>query len=146
MKELLYHRYLLPTVERMPDRPCVTDAATGATRTFAEHLDRVGRHGRCPAGSLGIGRGDRFAVLALNSPEYLELYHAAYLGGGVINPLNLRFAPKELVHVLRDSGTTTCFVDAIFAPVVEAVREEAGLTHVVLIGDGDVPTPPATTS
>jgi long-chain acyl-CoA synthetase len=138
MKELLYHRYLLPTVERMPDRPCVTDALTGATRTFAEHLDRVGRTVGALR-SLGIGRGDRFAVLALNSPEYLELYHAAYLGGGVINPLNLRFAPKELVHVLRDSGTTTCFVDGLFAPVVEAVREEAGLTHVVLIGDGDGP-------
>jgi long-chain acyl-CoA synthetase len=138
MKELLYHRYLLPTVDRLADTPCVTDAATGATRTFAEHFDRVGRT-VTTLRSLGIGRGDRFAVLALNSPEYLELYHAAYLGGGVINPLNLRFAPKELVHVLRDSGTNTCFVDAIFAPVVEAVREEAGLSHVVLIGSGDGP-------
>jgi long-chain acyl-CoA synthetase len=137
MKELLYHRHFLPSVARHADLPCVTDAATGATRTFAEHLERVGRSvGALRA--LGIGRGDRFAVLALNSPEYLELYHAAYLGGGVINPLNLRFAPKELVHVLRDSGTTTCFVDGIFAPLIEAVREEAGLEHVVLIGSGDV--------
>ena len=93
MKELLYHRHLLPSVARHADRPCVTDAATGVTRTFAEHLDRVGRTVGVLA-SLGIGRRDRFAVLALNSPEYLELYHAAYLGGGVINPLNLRFAPK----------------------------------------------------
>ena len=138
MKELLYHRHLLPTVDRFPDRPCVTDAGTGATRSFAEHLDRVGRTVGALR-SLGIGRGDRFAVLALNSPEYLELYHAAYLGAGVINPLNLRFAPKELVHVLRDSGTTTCFVDGIFAPVIEAVREQARLEHVVLIGSGDVP-------
>ena len=77
--------------------------------------------------------------MALNSPEYLELYHAGFLGGGLVNPLNLRFAPKELVHVLRDSGTRTCFVDSIFAPVIDAVRDEAGLEHVVLIGEGDVP-------
>ena len=138
MKELLYHRHLLPAVARHAGLPCVTDAATGVTRTFAEHLDRVARTVGL-LGSLGIGRRDRFAVLALNSPEYLELYHAAYLGGGVINPLNLRFAPKELIHVLRDSGTTTCFVDGIFAPLIETVREEAGLEHVVLIGSGDVP-------
>ena len=138
MKELLYHRHFLPSVARHADLPCVTDAATGKTRTFAEHLDRVVRTVGL-LGSLGIGRRDRFAVLALNSPEYLELYHAAYLGGGVINPLNLRFAPKELIHVLRDSGTTTCFVDGIFAPLIETVREEAGLQHVVLIGSGDVP-------
>ena len=144
MKELLYHRLLLATVERVPDRPCVIDAASGASRSFAEHLDRV-RRTVGALRSLGIGRSDRFAVLALNSPEYLELYHAAYLGAGVINPLNLRFAPKELVHVLRDSGTTTCFVDGIFAPVVEAVREEAGLEHVVLIGaeqTAPAPAPP----
>ena len=42
MKELLYHRLLLATVERVPDRPCVIDAASGASRSFAEHLDRVG--------------------------------------------------------------------------------------------------------
>jgi len=138
MKELLYHRHLLPSVARHAALPCVTDAATGVTHTFAEHLDRVGRTIGV-LGSLGIGRRDRFAVLALNSPEYLELYHAAYLGGGVINPLNLRFAQKELIHVLRDSGTTTCFVDGIFAPLIETVREQAGLEHVVLIGTGDVP-------
>ena len=138
MKELVYHRLLLPSVERNADRPITTDAATGVSYTYAEHLDRVER---LIGGmrSLGIGRDDRFAVLALNSTEYLALYHAAFLGGGVINPLNLRFAPRELVHVLRDSGTTACFVGPVFAPVLEVVREEAGIEHVVLVGDADVP-------
>ena len=137
MKELVYHRQLLPAVARNAGRPCATNAATGFTTTYAEHLERTLRligglqH-------LGLGRDDRFAVLALNSPEYMELYHAAFLGGGVINPLNLRFAPRELVHVLRDSETTVCFVDAVFAPLVEAIRDDAGLEHVVLVGEGDV--------
>jgi long-chain acyl-CoA synthetase len=138
MKELIYHRLFLPAVANNADRPCVTNAATGATHTFAEHFERVQR----TIGGLqqlGVGRGDRFAVMTLNSPEYLELYHAAFLGGGVINPLNLRFAPKELAYVLRDSGTKVCFVDAIFAPLIDAVKADAGLEHVVLIGTGDVP-------
>ena len=138
MKEFVYHRLLLPAVSRNADRPLVTNAATGFSVTYAEHLDRIGRligglH------DLGVERSDRFAVLALNSPEYLELYHAGFLGGGIINPLNLRFAPRELVHVLQDSDTRTCFVDAIFAPVIDSIRDEAGLKHVVLIGEGDVP-------
>jgi acyl-CoA synthetase (AMP-forming)/AMP-acid ligase II len=85
-----------------------------------------------------VGRSDRFAVLALNSPEYVQLYHASFLGAGIINPLNLRFAPKELGYVLRDSGTKVCFVDAWFAPLLEQVKVEAGVDHVVLIGGGDV--------
>ena len=138
MKELIYHRLFLPSMHRNLDRPCVTNAATGETHTFREHLDRVSR---LIGGlqSLGVSRGDRFAVMTLNSPEYLELYHAAFLGGGVINPLNLRFAPKELAYALRDSGTKVCFVDAFFAGLIDAVRKDAGLEHVVLVGHGDVP-------
>lgn len=138
MKELIYHRLLLPSVARNADRPCTTHAATGAVRTYAEHFDRVGR---LIAGlrTLGVGRGDRFAVMTLNSPEYLELYHAAMLGGGVINPLNLRFAAKELAYVLRDSGTKVCFVDFFFAALIDSVKAEAGLEHIVLVGSGDVP-------
>ncbi|MCB0980826.1 MAG: AMP-binding protein [Acidimicrobiaceae bacterium] len=138
MKELIYHRQLLPSVERNANRACSINAATGATTTFATHMDRVSR---LIGGlqSLGVGRQDRFAVMTLNSPEYLELYHAAFLGGGVVNPLNLRFAPKELAYVLRDSGTKVCFVDFIFAPLIDKVKEEAGLEHVVLVGGGEGP-------
>ncbi|MDP2290746.1 MAG: AMP-binding protein [Actinomycetota bacterium] len=138
MKELIYHRLLLPAVTKFADRPCATNAGTGVTTTFAEHFQRVQR----TIGGLqhlGVGRGDRFAIMMLNSPEYLELYHAAFLGGGVVNPLNLRFAPKELAYVLRDSGTKVCFVDAWFAGLIDSVKQEAGLEHVVLVGDGDVP-------
>ncbi len=138
MKELVYHRLILPAVERNADRPCATNVGTGFSTTFAEHLRRVsGLIGGLR--SLGVGRGDRFAVMTLNSTEYLELYHAAFLGGGVINPLNLRFAPAELTYVLRDSGTKVCFVDAFFAGLIDKVKEAAGLEHVVLIGQGDVP-------
>ena len=138
MKELIYHRLLLPSVERNADRPCATNAATGVTNSYAVHFDRVQRLIGALR-SLGVGRVDRFAVMTLNSPEYLEMYHAAFLGGGVVNPLNLRFAPKELAYVLRDSGTKVCFVDAFFAPLIDKVKEESGLEHVVLVGPGDVP-------
>ena len=138
MKELIYHRLLLPAVERNANRACATNAATGVTFTFEQHLECVGRLiGGLRA--LGVQREDRFAVMTLNSPEYMQVYHAAFLGGGVVNPLNLRFAPKELAYVLKDSGTKVCFVDAFFAPLINSVREEAGLEHVVLVGPGDVP-------
>ncbi len=138
MKELIYHRMFLPGVTRNHDRVCVTNAASGESRTYAEHFDRVQR-AIGALGELGVGRGDRFAVMMLNSPEFLELYHAAFLGGGVVNPLNLRLAAKELAYVLRDSGTKVAFVDGFFANVIDAVKAEVGLEHVVLVGPGDVP-------
>jgi acyl-CoA synthetase (AMP-forming)/AMP-acid ligase II len=77
--------------------------------------------------------------MALNSHAFLELYHAAFLGAGVINPLNLRLAPKELAYILADSDSRICFADAPFAAVIDTVRKEAGIEQVVLIGNGDAP-------
>lgn len=139
MKELIWHRQLLPAVERFADRPFLTDTATGTTTTYGEHARRVLKLADALPSQLGVRPGDRVAVLSLNSARYEELYHATLLGPAVVNPLNLRFAPRELVHVLSDSATKVVFVDAAFAPLMDSVREAAGIECVVLLGDGDVP-------
>jgi len=135
VKELIYHRYLLPTVERLPDAIAVIDGPFRTT--YAEHLDRVCRLADGMRTELGVGSGDRFAVMALNGHEFLELYHASFLAGSVINPLNLRLAPKELSFILSDSGAKVCFVDAFFAALIDGVREDAGVEKVVMIGEGE---------
>ncbi len=137
MKELVYTRLLLPAVERFASKPAFVDH--GTSHTFETHLDRVARASSAIQGELGVGATDRFAVMALNSRSYLELYHAAFCGAGVINPLNLRLAPRELAYILADSGTKVCFTDATFAPLIDAVRADAGIERVVLVGGGDVP-------
>jgi len=83
--------------------------------TFAEHGDRVLRLADAMRTELGVRRGDRVAVMSANSHQLLELYHAAFLGAGIVNPLNLRLAGKELQFILADSGTEVAFVDALFA-------------------------------
>ena len=137
MKELIYHRHLLPTAERYADKVAFYDDPYRAT--YAEHVDRVLRLSDALHGELGLSRHEHFAVMALNSHEFLELYHASFLGAGIVNPLNLRLATAELEFILRDSETKVCFADAAFAPLVDAVRKEAGVERVVLVGEGDVP-------
>jgi long-chain acyl-CoA synthetase len=137
VKELVYHRYLLPTAERLGTKTAVVDGEF--TATFAEHLDRVCRLVDGMARQLGVGRGDRFAVMALNGHQFLELYHASFLGGSVINPLNLRLAPRELAFIIKDSASRVIFTDAFFAPLIDGVRADAGIEKVVLIGGGEVP-------
>ncbi len=141
MKELVYHRLLLPRLEYHADKVAFIDGDHRGT--YAEHGDRVFRLHRALRERLGIGPGDRFAVMATNSHQYLELYHAAFLGAGVINPLNLRLAGRELDYIVRDSGTEVAFVDAFFAQhFADAMASGEGpspIRHTVLIGEGDVP-------
>ncbi len=136
MKELIYHRQLLPAAARYPEK--VGFVCGDYRGTYAQHVDRVAR--LCSGlRALGVGPADRFAVIAFNSHTFLELYHAAFLGAGIVNPLNLRLAAREIEYILRESGTKVCFVDATFAPLIARVRAAAGVEHVVLMGGGDVP-------
>ena len=141
MKELIYHRLLLPAVDTYADKVGFLDG--DRRRTYGEHGDRVLRLAHALRHQLGVEPGQRFAVMATNSHEYLELYHAAFLGAGIINPLNLRLAGKELDYILRDSGTEVAFVDAFFAEHLARALDESDepspLRHLVLIGDADVP-------
>ena len=141
MEELVYHRLLLPALERFADKEAFFDG--DYTGTYADHGERVFRLCDALKNQLGLGRGDRFAVMATNSHQYLELYHAAFLGCGVINPLNLRLAGAELDYIVRDSGTEVVFVDRFFAQhlanAMATSDEPSPIRRVVLIGDGDVP-------
>ncbi len=111
--------------------------------TYEQHGDRVLRLTNSLHKELGAQRGDRFALMATNSHQYLEAYHAAYLGAGVVNPLNLRLAGKELAYIVQNSGCEVAFVDASFAEHFHRSMEESEgenpVRHTVLIGDGDVP-------
>ncbi len=138
VKELVYHRQILPALTRFADRVGFHDGDHHGT--WAQHGDRVLRLANALGTQLGVKRDDRFAVLGVNSFRYMELWHAGFLGAGIINPLNLRLAPKELAFILNDSGTEVVFTDWLFSGLLEQARPD--LEHVrkvVLMGDGDVP-------
>jgi long-chain acyl-CoA synthetase len=141
MKELVFHRQFFPAIERWSDKVGFYDGDYQAT--YQEHGDRVLRLCDSMRRRLGLSRGDRYAVMSCNSHQYLELYHAGFLGAGIINPLNLRLAGKELQYILADSGTEVVFVDGVFADHfarnIDPVRSELPLRTVVLIGDADAP-------
>jgi long-chain acyl-CoA synthetase len=141
MKELIYQRGFLSAAEQYAGRTGIIDGAYQAT--YASHAERTLRLTKALSERLGVDRSDRFAVMALNSHEYFELYHAAFLGGGIINPLNLRLAGKELDYIIRDSGTEVIFADQFFAGAIkqalDASEEPNKVRSIVLIGDADVP-------
>jgi long-chain acyl-CoA synthetase len=139
MKELVYPRMFLPRAERLAEKVGFVDVTREGVRyegTFGAHVERVQRLCGALASTLGITPEDRFGVLAMNGHEFLELYHAALFGSGVINPVNIRFSPAELAYVLADSGTTIVFTDPVFVSLLDrAVAEEgAKVDKVVVIG------------
>jgi long-chain acyl-CoA synthetase len=90
--------------------------------------------------ALGAGKGDRVALLMLNSPEYLELYYATAMSGTVIVPLNTRWHVNEINYTLSDSGSKILFVDDRFVSMVPQIRQALpALEQFVYAGEGKCP-------
>jgi long-chain acyl-CoA synthetase len=104
----------------------------GGRRTWQEHLGRVRRIAGALA-RLGIGRADRFGVIARNSERQAELFHAAYWRGAVAVPVNYRLAPPEISFVLDDADVSVVFAEAEFAAL-------AGQRRVIVFEGGEADT------
>lgn len=108
-------------------------------RCNADFADRITRLAGALR-ALGVGPGDRVAMLAANSDRYVEYVFATLWAGGVINPVNARWSAQEMAFSFTDSDTRMLLVDDSFAPMVAELRGLApNLTHVIHAGDGAAP-------
>jgi acyl-CoA synthetase (AMP-forming)/AMP-acid ligase II len=108
-------------------------------RTFREAADRVARLAAALR-KVGVRRGDRVAMLALNSDRYSEYLLAVPWADAVLNPVNTRWSEAEIAYSLGDSDSRVLLADDAFAAMVPALRAACpGLATVIYVGDGPAP-------
>ncbi|MGB3603326.1 MAG: AMP-binding protein [Gordonia sp. (in: high G+C Gram-positive bacteria)] len=80
------------------------------TITFGEMQRRAVR---ASAGlrAAGIGRGDRVAIAASNTPEWLIAYYATARIGAILVTLNVVYREREFVYMLGQSGSKMLICD-----------------------------------
>src|SRR5262245_65273393 len=110
----------------------------GRRRVWSETADRVARI----AGGVeqaGVQRGDRVAILALNSDRYFELMYAIPWLGAVMVPVNTRLATPEIRYVLEDSGARALFVDGAMQAHAAALAGQMPTIEAMFYLDDDAP-------
>lgn len=117
------------------ERPAVIDAHTGRQLSWGaltQHSRRL-----CGAmGALGIARGDKVAIYARNSIEYVEAVVAIMQMGAVHVNVNYRYTARELAHIFANSDSKAVFYHAEFQDRLGAVLPELpGLRVLVQQGD-----------
>lgn len=81
--------------------------------TFSDYLETCRR--LCGGFQAdGARPGDRIALIAQNSLDYMLLYGAAAMGGFIIVPVNWRLSPEELGSVLKDASSAFLVVSPDF--------------------------------
>ncbi len=85
--------------------------------SYAE-LDDRSRRLATLLSALGVGAGDRVAVLSENRPEMLELFVAAARLGAIVACQSWRLAPPELAHCLAIVEPTVILASERYAATV----------------------------
>ncbi|MCY3565477.1 MAG: AMP-binding protein [Gammaproteobacteria bacterium] len=118
-----------------PDAPAVT--FNGATRTWAE-VESRSRAAATLLARLGVGKGDRVALLGLNSDVCFESYFSPALIGAMFVPLNYRLAARELKECLEDCEPVVLLAEAEFVATAKAMQEQCPhIRHVIAFGGAD---------
>jgi fatty-acyl-CoA synthase len=112
-----------------PDKPAIRFA--GATLAYAALAARIAVTARALKSQLGIGRGDRVAMLSLNHPDYLVLLYACARLGAMLVPLNWRLAVPEQLFILTDASVKALVVEQAFAPVIGPLKDALSDARIV---------------
>jgi long-chain acyl-CoA synthetase len=123
---------------RFPDHPAVVfPVAPMAKRlTYREVAAQAAQLSRALA-SMGIRKGDRVGFVLPNCPQYVIAFYACQRLGAVVVGCNPLYTQRELSHQLQDAGIRIAIVLDLLFPLVDAVREEAGLDRVIVSRVGD---------
>ena len=118
-------------VARCPGRPAME--FMGRRWTYRAFDDLVSRAAR-GLQDLGLKRGDRVGLCLPNTPYFMVLYYATLRAGGVIVNYNPLYVERELLHQIKDSGTTIMAVPDLAAihGKVGAAAAAGGLRRIVV--------------
>lgn len=104
-----------------PDKAAI--AFEGERLSYAAFAARIERTATGLKQELGVGRGDRVAILSLNRPDYLVLLYACARLGAILVPLNWRLAIAEQLFILTDAGAKVLVLEQAFNGVLPELED-----------------------
>lgn len=123
--------------ERYPDKVAIT--YQGRDMTFLEVDARVNRLANGMI-ALGLQRGDRVAVLLVNSPRAVEVRFALMKAGLCMVALNVRQAAEEHAYIINHSESSLLILDAEYLCTWEQIKTQCpGVVHVMVAAPNPAP-------
>ena len=113
--------FLTVTAAIVPDR--VALVFDDKRITYGELASRVARLANAMS-ELGVGSGDRVAVMQVNCNEHIESYFACATLDAVFVPVNFRARAEELSFMLNDSGTKAIIAGQRYHDMINTIRPE----------------------
>src|ERR1700743_3828165 len=119
---------------RTPHKTAVVDLAGERRFSYAQFDARIARLAGHLRHRLEVKRGDRVAVLALNTTDTLEVQFACGRIGAVFLPLNNRLTVPELHYIVGDAAPVLMIHDGDLSETALAVAGLCKVRATLLLG------------
>ncbi len=120
---------------RFADLPAYSNM--GATLRYRD-IDRLSRDFAAFLQGLGLGKGDRVAIMMPNVLQYPVALFGALRAGMIAVNVNPLYTPRELEHQLNDSGAAAIVIVENFARTLQEVLDKTSVKTVVMTRLGDL--------
>ncbi len=101
--------------------------------TYRTLLERIGRLANGLA-DLGVRSGDTVAVMDWDSHRYLECYFAIPMMGAVLQTVNIRLSPEQILYTLNHARANVILCHTDFLPILDSIKDrlETANTFILL--------------
>jgi fatty-acyl-CoA synthase len=131
-----YYDWIAHHGRRTPDKIALVDLASGRRFSYGNLNERVSHLAGHLRDALKVGRGDRVAVLALNTTDTMEVQFACFRLGAVFLPLNNRLTVPELQFIVGDAAPKVMIHDAELAETALTVAKLCNVAAALKFGAG----------
>ena len=133
---LIKHLLHTPLVTA-PDQEIVyRDICRYTYRTLSKRISRLASG----LAGLGVKPGDTVAVMDWDSHRYLECYFTIPMMGAVLQTVNIRLSPEQILYTLNHAEADVILCNTDFLPILDSIKDrmETVKIFVILSDERDV--------
>ncbi len=91
--------------------------------TYTQFFERLGRLANALSG-LGVAPGDTVAMMDWDSHRYLEAFFAVPMMGAVLQTVNVRLSPEQILYTLNHAKADIIAVNVEFIPILALIKDQ----------------------
>ena len=131
---MLIPDWLVKQAQQFPDKTALVDLFSGRSVSYAQLDDGASRCAEFLRDQWGLKAGERVAILAHNSAEYVELLYACGKLGVIMVCLNWRLSVDELRGIVEDAQPVAIVFGAEFEQTGLALADVSGMKRRMALG------------
>ncbi len=136
LPEIAITPFVLRHVATEPDRTALIDGPTGRSYNYGQLAEAIAR----TAGGLaerGFERGDVFAIMAPNLPEYAIAFHAVATLGGTVTTINPTYTHEEVAYQLQDARARYLLTIPMFLETAQRAAAASAVEEIYVFGEAE---------